>query len=179
MSEALSIEELNTFLPLASLESLSDGEQKLRLQYWKEHFTGKEILEGLGTYKKKLYDLYKKHDVSTTSKQRKATTLQEKATLVDSQPNIVPNPIETPNILATTQPQNITEVTSTTHTPISFEPIESIEPCSIPESFHIHYTGIKSKEKMIHQLKSIASLLEEETHEQYEFSIQIYKAPQN
>ncbi|MGE6553022.1 hypothetical protein ACQKFK_30050 [Bacillus mycoides] len=64
MTETLSIEELNTFLPLASLESLSDGEQKLRLQYWKEHFTGKEILEGLGTYKKKLYDLYKKHDVS-------------------------------------------------------------------------------------------------------------------
>nr|WP_256941599.1 hypothetical protein [Bacillus thuringiensis] len=78
MTEALSIEELNTFLPLASLESLSDEEQKLRLQYWKEHFTGKEILEGLGTYIKKLYDLYKKHDVSILSKQRKTTTLQEK-----------------------------------------------------------------------------------------------------
>lgn len=179
MSEALSIEELNTFLPLASLESLSDGEQKLRLQYWKEHFTGKEILEGLGTYKKKLYDLYKKHDVSTTSKQRKATTLHEKETSVDSQPNIVPNPIETPTILATTQPQNIIEVSSTDHIPSSFEPIESIEPCSIPESFHIHYAGIKSKEKMILQLKSIASLLEEETHEQYEFSIQIHKTSQN
>ncbi|MGE6618456.1 hypothetical protein [Bacillus mycoides] len=179
MTETLSIEELNTFLPLASLESLSDGEQKLRLQYWKEHFTGKEILEGLGTYKKKLYDLYKKHDVSTTSKQRKATTLQEKETPVDSQPNIVPDTIETPTILATTQPQNIIEVTSTAHTPISFEPIESIEPCSIPESFHIHYAGIKSKEKMILQLKSIASLLEEETHEQYEFSIQIHKTSQN
>ncbi|HDR4874851.1 TPA: hypothetical protein QCR24_005792 [Bacillus cereus] len=41
MTETVSIEELNTFLPLAFLESLSDGEQKLRLQYWKEHFTGK------------------------------------------------------------------------------------------------------------------------------------------
>ncbi|PGS63912.1 hypothetical protein COC69_31200 [Bacillus cereus] len=148
MTEALSIEELNTFLPLTSLESLSDEEQKLRLQYWKEHFTDKEILEGLGTYKKKLYDLYKKHDVSTTSKQRKATTLQEKETPV-------------------------------AHIPSSLEPVESIEPCSIPESFHIRYAGVKSKEKMIQQLKSIASLLEEETHEQYEFSIQIHTTSQN
>ncbi|MGF1438702.1 hypothetical protein ACQUW6_31910 [Bacillus thuringiensis] len=102
MTETLSIEELNTFLPLASLESLSDEEQKLRLQYWKEHFTSKEILKGLGTYKKKLYDLYKKHDVSTTSRQRKATPLQEKETPVGSQPNIVPDIIDTPAILATT-----------------------------------------------------------------------------
>ncbi|OUB89773.1 hypothetical protein BK784_26480 [Bacillus thuringiensis serovar medellin] len=179
MTEALSIEELNTFLPLTSLESLSDEEQKLRLQYWKEHFTGKEILEGLGTYKKKLYDLYKKHDVSTTSKQRKATTLQEKETSVDSQPNIIPDTIETPNILATSQSQNVIKVTPVAHIPSSLEPVESIEPCSIPESFHIHYAGVKSKEKMIQQLKSIASLLEEETHEQYEFSIQIHTTSQN
>ncbi|EOP79337.1 hypothetical protein IGM_06316 [Bacillus cereus HuB4-4] len=101
MNETLSIEELNTFLPLVSLESLSDEEQKIRLQYWREHFTGKEILEGLGTYKKKLYDLYKKHDVSTISKQRKATTLQEKETPVDSQTNIIPDPIETSTIIPT------------------------------------------------------------------------------
>ncbi|MEJ9127704.1 hypothetical protein P4I92_29320 [Bacillus cereus] len=123
--------------------------------------------------------MYKKHDISKTSKHRKATTLQEKETPVDSQTNIIPDPIETPTILATTQPQNIIEVTSIAHTPMSFEPIESIESCSIPQSFHVHYAGIKSKEKMILQLKSIASLLEEEIHEQYEFAIQIYKTSRN
>ncbi|MGN4669215.1 hypothetical protein ACTFRP_26515 [Bacillus cereus group sp. MYBK234-1] len=60
MTEIVKIEELNTFLPLASLEALPVEEQKMRLQYWKEHFSIKEILEGLGTYKNKLYDLYKK-----------------------------------------------------------------------------------------------------------------------
>ncbi|WP_242070378.1 hypothetical protein [Bacillus thuringiensis] len=39
--------------------------QKMRLQYWKEHFSIKEILEGLGTYKNKLYALYKKHEITT------------------------------------------------------------------------------------------------------------------
>lgn len=60
--------------------------------------------------------MYKKHDISKTSKHRKATTLQDKETPVDSQTNIIPDPIETPSILATTQPQNIIEVTSTAHT---------------------------------------------------------------
>ena len=59
------IEELNTFLPLASLEALPAEDQKMRLQYWKEHFSSKEILEGLGTYKRKLYDLYKRHEITT------------------------------------------------------------------------------------------------------------------
>ncbi|MGR5998581.1 hypothetical protein ACT7C7_00040 [Bacillus cereus] len=65
MTEIVKIEELNTFLPLASLEALPVEEQKMRLQYWKEHFSIKEILEGLGTYKNKLYDLYKKHEITT------------------------------------------------------------------------------------------------------------------
>ncbi|CDN39418.1 unnamed protein product [Bacillus thuringiensis DB27] len=33
MTETLRIEELNTFLPLASLESLPAEEQKMHLQY--------------------------------------------------------------------------------------------------------------------------------------------------
>ncbi|MGD6838247.1 hypothetical protein ACQCVL_17220 [Bacillus thuringiensis] len=82
----------------------------------------------------------------------KQLPLQEKETPVHSQANIIPDPIETPIILATTQPQNIIKVTSTAHIPSSFEPIESIESCSIPQSFHIHYARIKSKEKMILQL---------------------------
>ncbi|WP_260869882.1 hypothetical protein [Bacillus thuringiensis] len=65
MTETVKIEELNTFLPLDSLEMLPAEEQKMRLQYWKEHFSSKEILEGLGTYKKKLYDLYKRHEITT------------------------------------------------------------------------------------------------------------------
>jgi len=53
LTETLRIEELNTFLPLASLEDLPVEEQKIRLQYWKEHFTNKEITTGLGTYNSK------------------------------------------------------------------------------------------------------------------------------
>ncbi|MBG9522127.1 hypothetical protein BK767_18715 [Bacillus thuringiensis serovar kyushuensis] len=63
MTGALRIEELNTFLPLASLEALPAEEQKMRLYYWKEHFTDKEITAGLGTYNSKLYELYKKHEI--------------------------------------------------------------------------------------------------------------------
>ncbi|WP_256869958.1 hypothetical protein [Bacillus sp. CDB3] len=74
MKETLKIEELNTFLPLTSLEALPAEDQKIRLQYWKEHFTNKEITTGLGTYNSKLYDLYKKHDITsqgtTNSKQK-------------------------------------------------------------------------------------------------------------
>ncbi|MEK4503620.1 hypothetical protein [Bacillus sp. FSL R12-0069] len=36
MTETVKIEELNTFLPLASLEVLPAEDQKMRLQYWKE-----------------------------------------------------------------------------------------------------------------------------------------------
>ncbi|WP_258037547.1 hypothetical protein [Bacillus thuringiensis] len=50
---------------MASLEALPAEDQKMRLQYWKEHFSSKEILEGLGTYKRKLYDLYKRHEITT------------------------------------------------------------------------------------------------------------------
>jgi hypothetical protein len=66
LTETIKIEELNTVLPLASLEAPPAEDQKIRLQYWKEHFSIKEILEGLGTYKNKLYDLYKKHGQITT-----------------------------------------------------------------------------------------------------------------
>ncbi|MCQ6304874.1 hypothetical protein NPM07_19290, partial [Bacillus cereus] len=55
---------------------------------------------------------------------------------------------------------------------LPLEPIEQIE-ASIPESFHIHYAGRKSKQKVIHQLQVLATLLEEESHEQYQFSVQI------
>ncbi|MEK4678182.1 MULTISPECIES: hypothetical protein [Bacillus] len=65
MPEKVRIEELNTWIPLASFESLPAEEQKMRLQYWKEHFTNKEITAGLGTYNSKLYDLYKKHKIPT------------------------------------------------------------------------------------------------------------------
>ncbi|WP_242475794.1 hypothetical protein [Bacillus cereus group sp. N6] len=54
-------------------------------------------------------------------------------------------------------------------TTVPSEPIES----PIPESFHIHYAGLKSKQQVIHQLQSLTTLLEEESHEQYQFSIQI------
>ncbi|MED2777093.1 hypothetical protein P4278_30000 [Bacillus thuringiensis] len=54
-------------------------------------------------------------------------------------------------------------------TTLPVEPIES----AILESFHIHYAGRKSKQKVFHQLQTLATLLEEESHEQYQFSIQI------
>ncbi|MDF9627062.1 hypothetical protein P5775_30795, partial [Bacillus cereus] len=65
--------------------------------------------------------------------------------------------------------QEVPVIPETEPTTIPSAPIES----SIPESFHIHYTGRKSKQKVIHQLQALATLLEEESHEQYQFSIQI------
>ncbi|MGR5864830.1 hypothetical protein ACT7DZ_15755 [Bacillus cereus] len=64
-------------------------------------------------------------------------------------------------------------IPETEPTTIPSAPIES----SIPESFHIHYAGRKSKQKVIHQLQALATLLEEESHEQYQFSIQIDTPP--
>jgi uncharacterized membrane protein len=52
MTETVKIEELNTFLPLASLEVLPAEDQKMRLQYWKEHFSSKEILEAGQSHEK-------------------------------------------------------------------------------------------------------------------------------
>lgn len=141
MKETLKIEELNTFLPLNSLEALPAEDQKIRLQYWKEHFTNKEITTGLGTYNSKLYDLYKKHGITS---QGTTKTL----------PSTIPM-------------QDIPVIPQSKPTKLPLEPIEQIE------SFHIHYTGRKSKQKVIHQLKALAALLEEESHEQYHFSIQI------
>jgi hypothetical protein len=68
--------------------------------------------------------------------------------------------------------QEVPVIPETEPTTIPSAPIES----SIPESFHIHYTGRKSKQKVIHQLQALATLLEEESHEQYQFSIQIETA---
>ncbi|WP_257209202.1 hypothetical protein [Bacillus toyonensis] len=65
--------------------------------------------------------------------------------------------------------QEVPVMPETEPTTIPSAPIES----SIPESFHIHYTGRKSKQKVIHQLQALTTLLEEESHEQYQFSIQI------
>ncbi|MGH0951090.1 hypothetical protein [Bacillus mycoides] len=87
MTEIVKIEELNTFLPLASLEALPVEEQKMRLQYWKEHFSIKEILEGLGTYKNKLYDLYKKHEITTQGHMQAKRKGKEKTTPKEDTPN--------------------------------------------------------------------------------------------
>ncbi|WP_257154691.1 hypothetical protein [Bacillus thuringiensis] len=67
--------------------------------------------------------------------------------------------------------------TQTPASTIPLEPIEQVE-SSIPESFHIHYAGLKSKQKVIRQLQALATLLEEESLEQYQFSIQIHTASQ-
>ncbi|MEK4677694.1 hypothetical protein LW858_31620 (plasmid) [Bacillus cereus] len=179
MTEIVKIEELNTFLPLASLEALPVEEQKMRLQYWKEHFSIKEILEGLGTYKNKLYDLYKKHEITTQGHmqaKRKGKGKEETTPKEDTPSNLQythSTELAQTQILPPTIPiQEVPVIPETEPTTIPSAPIES----SIPESFHIHYTGRKSKQKVIHQLQALATLLEEESHEQYQFSIQIETA---
>ncbi|MED3077150.1 hypothetical protein [Bacillus wiedmannii] len=174
MTEIVKIEELNTFLPLASLEALTVEEQKMRLQYWKEHFSIKEILEGLGTYKNKLYDLYKKHEITTQGHMQAKRKGKEKTTPKEDTPNTLEythstEPAQTQTLPSTISMQDVPVISETKPTTIPSAPIES----SIPESFHIHYTGRKSKQKVIHQLQALATLLEEESHEQYQFSIQI------
>ncbi|KXY27500.1 MULTISPECIES: hypothetical protein [Bacillus] len=180
MTEIVKIEELNTFLPLASLEALPVEEQKMRLQYWKEHFSIKEILEGLGTYKNKLYDLYKKHEITTQGHmqaKRKGKGKEETTPKEDTPSNLQythSTELAQTQILPPTIPiQEVPVIPETEPTTIPSAPIES----SIPESFHIHYAGRKSKQKVIHQLQALATLLEEESHEQYQFSIQIDTPP--
>ncbi|OQR54887.1 hypothetical protein [Bacillus sp. CDB3] len=174
MTETLSIEELNTLLPLASLEVLPAEEQKIRLQYWKEHFTSKEITTGLGTYNSKLYDLYKKHDITsqgTTNSKRKGkgATNHKEGTSTEPQLSHTTEPIQTQTLPSTIPIQEVPVIPQSKPTKLLLEQIES----SLSESFHIHYTGLKSKQKVIHQLKALATLLEEASHEQYHFSIQI------
>ncbi|MEC2866350.1 hypothetical protein [Bacillus thuringiensis] len=173
MTEIVKIEELNTFLPLASLEALPVEEQKMRLQYWKEHFSIKEILEGLGTYKNKLYDLYKKHEITTQGHMQAKRKGKEKTTPKEDTPNTLEythstEPAQTQTLPSTIPMQDVPVISETKPTTIPSAPIEP----SIPESFHIHYTGRKPKQKVIHQLQALATLLEE-SHEQYQFSIQI------
>ncbi|MBU4642918.1 hypothetical protein [Bacillus toyonensis] len=177
MTETVKIEELNTFLPLASLEALPAEDQKLRLQYWKEHFSSKEILEGLGTYKRKLYDLYKRHEITT----QKTVHLKRKGKEMTNFKGDIPTdlqyphstePVQTQTPAPTIPLQDVPVIPESEPTTIPLEPIEHIE-SSIPESFHLHYAGLKSKQKVIHQLQALATLLEEESHEQYQFSIQI------
>ncbi|MGE6553034.1 hypothetical protein ACQKFK_30110 [Bacillus mycoides] len=177
MTETVKIEELNTFLPLASLEALPAEDQKLRLQYWKEHFSSKEILEGLGTYKSKLYDLYKRHEITT----QRTVNLKRKGKEMTNFKGDVPTdlqyphstePVQTQTPAPTIPLQDVPVIPESEPTTIPLEPIEHIE------SFHLHYAGIKSKQKVIHQLQALATLLEEESHEQYQFSIQIHTASQ-
>ncbi|OQR53413.1 hypothetical protein [Bacillus sp. CDB3] len=175
MTETVKIEELNTFLPLASLEALPAEDQKMRLQYWKEHFSIKEILEELGTYKSKLYDLYKKHEITpqgTMQAKRKGKTIPKEDIPINLQYTHSTESAQTQTLPPTIPMQDVPVISESEPTTIPLEPIEQIEP-SIPESFHIHYAGRKSKQKVIHQLKALATLLEEESHEQYQFSIQI------
>ncbi|QDZ77277.1 hypothetical protein [Bacillus cereus] len=177
MTETVRIEELNTWIPLASFEALPAEEQKMRLQYWKEHFTNKEITAGLGTYNSKLYDLYKKHEITTqgtahTKRKGKDTNKKQEETPIDSQLSPIIEPVQTQTLSPTIPMQDIPVMPETEPTAIPVEPIEQIEP-SMTESFHIHYAGRKSKQKVIHQLQALATLLEEESHEQYQFLIQI------
>ncbi|OQR53555.1 hypothetical protein [Bacillus sp. CDB3] len=175
MTETIKIEELNTFLPLASLEALPAEDQKMRLQYWKEHFSIKEILEGLGTYKSKLYDLYKKYEITPQGTMQAKRKGKEKTIPKEYIPINLKNThsTEPAQTLPPTIPmQDVPVVSESEPKTIPLDPIEQMEP-SIPESFHIHYAGLKSKQQVIHQLKVLATLLEEESHEQYHFSIQI------
>ncbi|PEO38456.1 hypothetical protein [Bacillus wiedmannii] len=175
MTETVKIEELNTFLPLASLEALPTEDQKMRLQYWKEHFSSKEILEGLGTYKRKLYDLYKMHEITTQRKvnlKRKEMTNFKEDIPTNLQHPHSTEPVQTQTPAPTIPMQDVPVIPESEPTTIPLEPIEQIE-SSIPESFHIHYAGLRSKQKVIHQLQALATLLEGESHEKYQFSIQI------
>ncbi|MEW4152269.1 hypothetical protein Q0N88_19315 [Bacillus thuringiensis] len=180
MTETVKIEELNTFLPLDSLEVLPAEDQKIRLQYWKEHFSSKEILEGLGTYKKKLYDLYKRHEITT----QKTVNLKRKGKEMTNFKKDIPTDLQYPHSIEPAQTQTLPPTIPMQDVPVivepepatlPLEPIEQIE-SSISESFHIHYAGRKSKQKVIHQLQALATLLEGESHEQYQFSIQIHTA---
>ncbi|MEX0415224.1 hypothetical protein [Bacillus sp. C30] len=177
MTETLRIEELNTFLPLASLETLPVEEQKMRLQYWKEHFSSKEILEELRTYKNKLYDLYKKLEITTqgnmqVKRKGKETTTPKEDIPTELQYTHSTEPVQTQTLPPTIPMQNVPVILEPEPATLPLAPIEQIE-ASIPESFHIHYAGLKSKQKVIHQLQALATLLEGESHEQYQFSIQI------
>lgn len=177
MTETIKIEELNTVLPLASLEALPAEDQKIRLQYWKEHFSIKEILEGLGTYKNKLYDLYKKHEITTQGTIQAKRKGKEKTTSKEDIPTELQytpstEPVQTQTLPPTIPMQDVPVIVEPGPATLPLEPIEQIE-ASIPESFHIHYAGRKSKQKVIHQLQVLATLLEEESHKHYQFSIQI------
>ncbi|HHL0974805.1 TPA: hypothetical protein ACQUHP_006632 [Bacillus cereus] len=174
MTETLRIEELNTFLPVASLEALPAEEQKMRLQYGKEHFTNKEITSGLGTYNSKLYKLYKKLEIPTQGtahlkRKGKERTPSKDDTLIASQQPKTTKPVQTQTIVPTIPMQEIPVIPQFEPTTLPVEPIES----AIRESLHIHYAGCRSKQKIIHQLQALATLLEEASHEQYQFSIQI------
>ncbi|EOQ09089.1 hypothetical protein [Bacillus cereus] len=182
MTETVKIEKLNTFLPLAALEVLPAEDQRMRLQYWKEHFSSKEILEGLGTYKRKLYDLYKRHEITT----KKTVNLKRKGKEMTNFKEDIPTDLQYPHSTEPAQTQtpaptipmqDVPVIPESEPTTIPLEPIEQVE-SSIPESFHIHYAGLRSKQKVIHQLQALATLLKEESHEQYQFSIQIHTASQ-
>ncbi|MCQ6288825.1 hypothetical protein [Bacillus cereus] len=164
MTEIVKIKELNTVLPLASLESLPAEDQKIRLQYWEEHFSSKEILEGLGTYKNKLYDLYKKHEITTQGNIQVKRKGKEKTppkadipTELQYTPSI--EPIQTQTLPPTIPMQDVPVIVEPEPATLPLEPIEQQIEASIPESFHIHYAGLKSKQKVVHQLQALAILL--------------------
>ncbi|HDR3903202.1 TPA: hypothetical protein QCO88_005938, partial [Bacillus cereus] len=118
----------------------------------------KEILEGLGTYKNKLYDLYKKHEITTQGHMQAKRKGKEKTTPKEDTPNTLEythstEPAQTQTLPSTIPMQDVPVISETKPTTIPSAPIEP----SIPESFHIHYTGRKSKQKVIHQLQALAT----------------------
>ncbi|MEC5308410.1 MULTISPECIES: hypothetical protein [Bacillus] len=72
-------------------------------------------------------------------------------------------PAQTQTPAPTIPMQDVPVIPESEPTTIPLEPIEQVE-SSIPESFHIHYAGLRSKQKVIHQLQALATLLEGESH---------------
>ena len=123
----------------------------MRSQYWKEHFTNKEITAGLGTYNSKLYALYKKHEIPTQGtahpkRKGKDTNKRKEETPTDSQLSPITEPVQTQSIAPTIPMQDVPVIPESEPTTIPLEPIEQVK-SSISESFHIHYVGRKSKQK--------------------------------
>lgn len=86
--------------------------------------------------------------------------MQRNPPIASQQPKTT-EPVQTQTIVPTIPMQEIPVIPQFEPTTLPVEPIES----AIPESFHIHYAGCQSKQKIIHQLQVLATLLEEASHE--------------
>ncbi|MGE6618463.1 hypothetical protein [Bacillus mycoides] len=125
--------------------------------------------------------MYKKHEITTQGtvnlkRKGKETINSKEDTPTDLHYPHSTEPAQTQTLAPTIPMQDVPVIPESESTTIPLEPIEQIE-SSIPESFHIHYAGLRSKQKVIHQLQALATLLEEESHEQYQFSIKIDAPP--